>query len=262
MQHTLHSARSKSTDSDAEWSYKDVRFASGEGPDPKKQTLLQKRVAKELSVRRQSSGGPADTPATRLMHLRIAAGYLTAAEAARNIGVSIVTYHHHENGTRNIGRRSAQIYAKHYGCSPSYLQFGVSATLQERRATVIGAVRAGGTLLDPAHTRRPLPPSVPAPPASKDELQALVVQTAELYPAYAPGDVLFFGAPRKPARAEIDGRECLVETADGLWLLRSCNAEPGGTWTLTDPVGAVTLGARLKSAAPVRWVQKGGVGEG
>jgi len=60
----------------------------------------------------------------RLQQLRIAAGYETAADAARGHGWNVNTYRSHENGTRNVPREWLLTYARTYRCSLAWLTTG------------------------------------------------------------------------------------------------------------------------------------------
>ena len=59
----------------------------------------------------------------RLVRARIAAGYETATDAAKAMGVGISTYLSHENGFRGLGRSAAR-YARFYRVSLDWLLEG------------------------------------------------------------------------------------------------------------------------------------------
>jgi SOS-response transcriptional repressor LexA len=63
-------------------------------------------------------------PFERLRQAREAAGYASAAEAARALSMKPATYTHHENGTRAFSKLSAIMYARKFGVDPSWLLFG------------------------------------------------------------------------------------------------------------------------------------------
>lgn len=60
----------------------------------------------------------------RLQQLRLAAGYETAADAARGHGWNVNTYRSHENGSRNVPREWLLTYTKVYRCSLAWLTTG------------------------------------------------------------------------------------------------------------------------------------------
>ena len=59
----------------------------------------------------------AEGVARRLREARINAGYSTASEAADAMGVNCSTYHQHENGTRPLTRKAAELYAPLLNCT-------------------------------------------------------------------------------------------------------------------------------------------------
>lgn len=60
----------------------------------------------------------------RLRKARESAGYRNATEAARSIGVNVVTYTAHENGGREYDRKAARLYGRAFGVDPAWLLFG------------------------------------------------------------------------------------------------------------------------------------------
>lgn len=70
-------------------------------------------------------------PHIRLKEARLNAGYKSATDAARSMGVKVVTYTAHENGGRAFDRDLARLYAKHYGVDPAWLIFGESKAPDE-----------------------------------------------------------------------------------------------------------------------------------
>lgn len=67
-----------------------------------------------------------DEPKDRLKEARAKAGFKSAAAAWRHYKFDITEsgYRHHENGTRDLDYRDAQIYAKAYGTTPEWLMDG------------------------------------------------------------------------------------------------------------------------------------------
>lgn len=60
----------------------------------------------------------------RLKEARRKAGYKTAAEAARALGISTATYSSHENGSRNLTTDTAQRYAAFFRNDAAWLLYG------------------------------------------------------------------------------------------------------------------------------------------
>lgn len=65
-----------------------------------------------------------DDLAGRLRRARERAGHKSATDAARRIGVNVVTYTAHENGGREYDRKAALRYGKGFGVDPGWLMFG------------------------------------------------------------------------------------------------------------------------------------------
>jgi phage repressor protein C with HTH and peptisase S24 domain len=65
--------------------------------------------------------------AARLRKARENAGFKSASDAARKIGVNTVTYTGHENGTREFDRRLAAMYAEKFGVDPAWLLLGIES---------------------------------------------------------------------------------------------------------------------------------------
>src|SRR5215472_898840 len=64
------------------------------------------------------------TPHERLRTARERAGYLTTTAAAKALGVTLSTYTHHENGTRQFRAPEAVRYATFFRVSVSWLLTG------------------------------------------------------------------------------------------------------------------------------------------
>lgn len=62
-----------------------------------------------------------ESKADRLRKARRNAGFRSASDAARSIGVRTPTYIHHENGTREFGEDAAKIYARRFHVSLVWL---------------------------------------------------------------------------------------------------------------------------------------------
>lgn len=64
-------------------------------------------------------------PAERLRIARLRAGYETAKDAAESLGFPVSTYLGHENGSRGISAKKAEIYARKYKVREQWLLYGV-----------------------------------------------------------------------------------------------------------------------------------------
>lgn len=93
------------------------------------------------------SAGIMDEPNERLQQARTAAGFETAADAARRFGWKEVTYRAHENSGRGI-TRAAKDYAKAFGVTPEWLLYGrnkgeTANGIAPERVQVLGEVLLG-----------------------------------------------------------------------------------------------------------------------
>ena len=70
------------------------------------------------------SGGM-DNPAARLRIARLRAGYETGKDAAEALGFPVSTYLSHENGSRGISAKRAEVYARKYKVREQWLLYGV-----------------------------------------------------------------------------------------------------------------------------------------
>jgi phage repressor protein C with HTH and peptisase S24 domain len=71
------------------------------------------------------------TKQERLKEARIAAGYGSAAEAAKALGVGVSTYTSHENNTRDFDNELALKYARRFKVTPEWIVFGVRVAHQD-----------------------------------------------------------------------------------------------------------------------------------
>lgn len=88
------------------------------------------------------------TQSQRLKQARENAGYETASDAARALGVSISTYSAHENGQNGIKLKYARKYAQKFKISQSWLLTGEEQSSRESErqiglVAVVGKVSAG-----------------------------------------------------------------------------------------------------------------------
>lgn len=85
-------------------------------------------------------------PCDRLKEARIRAGYDSASDAAKALGVTQSAYIHHENGTRGIPPKMAEFYAKRFKVTPQWLLWGIrdepGLTLDQLKVIMREAVRS------------------------------------------------------------------------------------------------------------------------
>lgn len=88
------------------------------------------------------------TQSQRLKQARLAAGYSSASDAARALGVSVSTYSAHENGQNGLKLKYAEKYALKFKVSQAWLLTGEEQPLLDRKqqiglVPVVGKVSAG-----------------------------------------------------------------------------------------------------------------------
>ncbi len=174
-----------------------------------------------------------DTPASRLMRLRMERGYPSYRAAARAMGIAPATYWKHETGELALSNKAADRYSVHFGVPAAYLLYGGSAM----SVPIIGLIGIGGSVMLNGKDK-PLR-TVPSP--SKDALErwaALKVSGDELWPSLNHGDVVFFDP--KTLEAPIDRKAlakrtlCIVGLFSGTRIhkLRFVTMQPDGRATL------------------------------
>jgi phage repressor protein C with HTH and peptisase S24 domain len=153
----------------------------------------------------------------RLRKARIGAGYSSASDAARAMGVSVPGYTHHENGTRNIARAAAR-YARFYRVSLDWLVNG-RGEMRSAAAVipVIGICTAGEAAM-PADIEAGEPMGHVEIDADGDCF-ALRIEGDSQWPRFQHGEIAVFGGrPMRPD--QLVGCTALVQTDDGRRMLK------------------------------------------
>jgi DNA-binding XRE family transcriptional regulator len=203
--------------------------------------------------------------ANRLKTARMKAGYISAKDFARAVGMSVTTYQHHENGRRSINPKIAAVYANVLSTSANFLLFGEE--LQTRTtARIVGYLVAGGRVtrmlqekidipaaLRPGAGERPFGQSLIENIPDPRDLDALPVVGDDLYPAYRNGDVVMHTPLESIRRIDpaLQGKECVCELDDGTCLVRTVTIQPDGRATLIGHAVPPMLNARIVAVAPV-----------
>lgn len=137
-----------------------------------------------------------ETRSERLKKARRDAGYRTAADAARALGVPYPTYASHENGSRKFEADEAANYAKKFKVEVNWLLLGGTARVLTKVSSplatinVIGTIRAG-LWQDADAGDAGLYQVVPAAPDEPPEWQyAFTVEGTSLNKIALPGDIL------------------------------------------------------------------------
>lgn len=163
------------------------------------------------------------TPGDRLKEVRLGR-FADASEAARALGISIQTYHQHENGRRPI-TRAAERYAAFFRVSLDWLMTGRGEMRTGLRSVpVVGLVGAGAAVL-PLHidTAGAGIGEVSFPEA--EYLAALEVRGDSQYPRYLDGEVVIYDT-RAVSPGQLVNSYAVVDLADGRRLLKMLRRMP------------------------------------
>jgi len=161
-------------------------------------------------------------PHERLQWARERAGFETATEAARALGIAEPTYLGHENGSRGF-RRVADKYARRFGVSLEWLLTGrtppkPAAAQRRHMAPLVGHVGAGAETHFYGEAQGPLE-EVPAPEDTTDSTVAVEIRGDSLGP-YFDGWLVFYDDVKSPVTADLIGRLCVCGLADGRVLIK------------------------------------------
>lgn len=136
------------------------------------------------------------TRGERLKKARLDAGFRTATDAARSLGIRYPTYAAHENGSRQYEADEAVVYARKFKVPIEWLLTGKGGVVSQLPQTplasvpVIGIVRAG-IWQDINAGDHSLYEVVPAAPDAPAEWQyAFTVEGTSLDKIAQPGDIL------------------------------------------------------------------------
>lgn len=173
----------------------------------------------------------------RLKRARLAAGYETAADAARAMGVPKPAYTHHENGTRGFVTNGER-YARFFRVSLEWLLTGRGEMkgAGDVPIPVMGVVTAGQATV-PADGESAVLGEVSWP--VNDEVHGFRVQGESMWPRFMDGELLLVDArPQSPQALLnayalvqlVDGRRMVkllrAGSRPGLYTLESHNAAP------------------------------------
>jgi len=179
---------------------------------------------------------PELTPeAKRLREARAAAGYATAADAARAMGVKAATYTHHENGTAGLSRAGAR-YARFFGVSLDWLLAGRGE--MRARAAPAGAltvpldgVVGAGARVDLAAEADAMAGAAPVALPGDGALGALRVCGDSMYPRCLDGETILYDRRPLAPEALVD-RLAIVQLVNGDRLVKTLRRDVGDSWAL------------------------------
>ncbi|MDP3405068.1 MAG: helix-turn-helix domain-containing protein [Brevundimonas sp.] len=185
------------------------------------------------------------TPGGRLKALRKGAK-MGQEDLAQVLGVERPQISKYENGVNSMPDYVIERASQHFGVTAAFIRYGDT---DARMARVVGRVGAGGhveAIEQPPFRHLEVP-------ASWDDAIALEVDGTSCWPTYDDGDDIVVRGERRLIADEIIGRMCVVETSDGLGLVKRVRrgTEPG-LFTLESPNAPPIEDVALSSARPVR----------
>lgn len=169
--------------------------------------------------------------AERLKKARETAGYGTAAEAARALGVKVSAYVNHENGTRGLSRAAPQ-YAARLKVRLEWLLTGRGEMRAENSAIPIMGYVGAGAVVDPTDNMADaeFPEEVALP--EEAHIAALIVKGDSQWPRFLDGEIVLYDTRSLPPDSLV-GQYAIVNTMDGRTLIKI--VETGGSpgkWNL------------------------------
>ena len=159
-----------------------------------------------------------NTPADRLQKIRDRAGFKSATEAARHFGWNENTYRSHENGTRNLSKKSAAQYADSFGANVSYLLFGEGGEFSSNPLSEsVVELTSSSKFINLKRQSKPVSRlNTINNPFDKD-LEAMKIEETSMHPRVRSGDIVYYvPEDQTPTR----GQECLIFLKDGSVLIR------------------------------------------
>lgn len=184
----------------------------------------------------------------RLQHARVRAGYKSAADAARRLGVPYGTYSGHENGGRGIKEDELRQYALAFHVPVGWLQFGEGSLDNAPARVPLGGYVGAGGRIDTSTEQREAGVEYEAELAVKvpDAVVCYEVVGESMLPVYEPGAAIICRAYTLDPEPYLDKRVVLA-TKDGA---RHVKVLVEGTQP-----GRYNLESLNKAAAPMRNVE-------
>lgn len=185
------------------------------------------------------------TPGGRLRALREGAG-IGQEELAADVRVTRPMISRYESGAHAMPDHVVERIAQRFGVTPAFIRYG---DVSSHMAPVIGFVGAGARV----EAIEQSPSRFVEVPASWQDAAALEIKGLSCYPIYDEGDMIVVRGEQRLSEPEILGKMCVVETADGVGLVKRVRrgATPG-CYDLESPNAPTLEDVPLTSARPVR----------
>lgn len=190
-------------------------------------------------------------PEDRLRSAREAAGFETAADAARRFSWAVSTYRAHENGQNGMRDEHIVRYARAFRVSPSWLLFG-SGGPDRKNLPLVGYVGAGAEIfaVDDGGALEELEP----PPGIGPDAVAVAVRGQSMWPRYSEGDILIYDTQNAPD--QMNGRECIVALTDGRKYVKNVRRMGDGTYDLESWNAPPLQQVEIEWVAEIKWVKR------
>lgn len=197
----------------------------------------------------------------RLVRARKEAGFESAADAARALGMTESTYVGHENGFRGY-KGHADRYAAFFKVNLEWLWAGKGQMRRRgvKTAQAVGYIGAGSEVVPiDDHAIGAGLEEVDIPPGVPDNAVLVIVRGDSMYPRYKDGERLFYiKEQRNPS--ELVGLECVVKLEDGRMYVKDLERGAGGRFTLISHNAPPMTDEAVEWAAPVLARVNKGVG--
>lgn len=162
------------------------------------------------------------------------------------MGISRTQISKYERGDSTMPDHLVNRAAEVFRVTPAFIRYGDT---HNHMARVIGRVGAGGHI----EAVEDIQPRFIEVPASWHDAVALQVSGTSCWPIYDDGDDIVIRGDRRLLDEEIIGRMCVVETTDGMGLVKRVRrGSAAGTYTLESPNAPPIEDVQLASARPVR----------
>ncbi len=185
------------------------------------------------------------TPGGRLRALRVAEN-TSQLEMAEVLGVERPQISKYENNLHAMPDYIVERAAQLFGVTPAFIRYGDT---DSRMAKVVGLVGAGATI---AAVEQP-PFRYVEVPASWSDAVALQVSGLSCYPIYDDGDDIVIRGEQRLIDEEILGKMCVVETSDGIGMVKRVRrGSAPGLYTLESTNAPTIEDVPLRSARAVR----------
>ena len=191
-----------------------------------------------------------DTQGKRLRWARTKAGYKTASQAARALGIKVPTYSSHENTSRGLRRDAALHYARRFKVNFEWLVTGNGKPTDRDGVSVVAYVGAGAEIYpeEPGHPFETVDP----PPGREVDCVAARVRGESMYPMLRDGWLIFWRRIERGVGDECVNQLCIVKIDDGPTLVKTLRAgKLPGLFTLESWNAPPRTDVKLEWAAKV-----------